>query len=126
MMSPVLKKRTVVIKPRVKIFQQVGFLLICFLLSACSNQDTSDVLPPLSDSTMVQVLIELHLAEARADFFQEDQIGYQDSILAHYGISQQDFENNMSFYKENPDIYHKIYSTVLDELSDERFLPENE
>lgn len=124
-MSPAFNKHIYLAQPYTKISQGLGLLLLCFSVFACSNQETSDVLPPLSDSTMVQVLIELHLAEARVDFFQEDQIGFQDSILAHYDIRQDDFEKNMAFYKENPDVYHKIYSEVLDQLSDERFLPDN-
>ncbi len=93
-----------------------------FQFSACSNQDISDVAPPLSDSIMVQIIVELHLAEAKVELLKEDQLNFRDSILTHYKVSLEEFEANMAFYRENPDAYHKIYSTALDKMSDERFL----
>ncbi len=91
-------------------------------LSSCSNQDLEEIAPPLSDSLMVQVIMELHLAEAKTELFKEDQTDFRDSILIHYGVSRADFEANMAYYRENPDAYHKVYSEALDQMSNERFL----
>ena len=99
---------------------------VCLMMASCSNQDVSSVLPPVADSVMVDVLIELHLAEARVEEFHEDQPTVKDSILTHYALSRETFESIMAFYKAHPDVYHKIYSEALDKMSDERFLPGRE
>ena len=96
------------------------------LLSACSNQNVTEIQPPVADSVMIQVLIELHLAEARVDLFHESQTQHRDSILTKYQITQAEFEENMAFYRENPVTFHKLYSEALDHLSDERYLPADE
>ncbi len=93
-----------------------------FLLPACSNQALEEIAPPLSDSLMVQIIMELHLAEAKVELFKEDQIDFRDSIFSHYGVSKADYEANMAYYRERPDEYHKVYSEALDKMSNERFL----
>lgn len=93
------------------------------ILGACSNQDVNDFTPAISDSLMIQVLIDLHLAEAHAEILNQPIDGMQDSILMHYAFSRDDFEANMAYYRANPDAFHKIYSEVLDKISEERFQP---
>lgn len=93
------------------------------LLPACRDQAPTEALPPVADSTMIQVLIELHLAEARASILNTDQTSTRDSILLRYGVDRDAFEAAIDYYARNPDAYVKIYSEALDQLSDERYLP---
>lgn len=101
-------------------------VVLLVLLSACSDQNVTEIQPPVADSVMIQVLIELHLAEARVDLFKEDQTQHRDSILTKYNISEGEFEENMTYYRDNPTTFHKLYSEALDKLSDERYLPADE
>ncbi|MEM8488860.1 MAG: DUF4296 domain-containing protein [Bacteroidota bacterium] len=93
--------------------------------NACSNQDVTSFEPAVSDSVMIQLLIDMHLAEAHAEILNLPSDGLQDSILMHYQLSRADFEANMAYYEANPDAFHKVYSEVLDKISEERFQPGN-
>lgn len=102
----------------------IALLLVSTLhLGACSTQDVNDFTPAVSDSLMIQVLIDMHLAEAHAEILNQPIEGMQDSILSYHTLSREDYEANMAYYRENPDAFHKIYSEVLDKISEERFQP---
>ena len=96
---------------------------VLLLGNACSNQDIATFTPAVSDSVMIQLMIDMHLAEAHAEILNQPIDGLQDSILSHYQLSRKDFEANMAYYRENPDAFHKVYSEVLDKISEERFEP---
>ena len=64
--------------------------------SACSNQDVNTFTPAVSDSVMIQLMIDMHLAEAHAEILKQPIDGLQDSILSHYQLSREDFEANMA------------------------------
>ncbi len=102
---------------------KVLLLSLTLSFAACSNQGVADIEPSVSDSVMVQLMIDMHLAEAHAEILKRPIEGLQDSVLAHYQMSRKDFEANMTYYRQNPDKYHKIYSEVLDKISEERFQP---
>ena len=96
-----------------------GALVIGLLaLSACSAF-TSDE-PPISDSTLVEVLIELHLVSARLELQYDHQPAARDSILFIYGLDAQRFEDIMAYYADHPEAYSAIYTTMLDRISAER------
>ena len=96
-----------------------GALVIALLtLSACSAF-TSDE-PPISDSTMVEVLIELHLVTARLELQYDHQPAVRDSILFKYGLDAQRFQDIMAYYADHPEAYSAIYTTMLDRISAER------
>jgi len=96
-----------------------GALVLGLLtLSACSAF-TSDE-PPISDSTLVEVLIELHLVSARLELQYDHQPAARDSILFIYGLDAQRFEDIMAYYADHPEAYSAIYTTMLDRISAER------
>ncbi len=96
-----------------------GALVIGLLtLSACSAF-TSDE-PPISDSTMVEVLIELHLANARLELQYDRRPAVRDSILFKYGLDAQRFQDVMAYYADHPEAYSALYTTMLDRISAER------
>lgn len=102
------------------IYRPIGHILLLGLLvlPACSAF-TSDE-PPLSDSTMVEVLIELHLVNARLDLQYDLPPAVRDSILFKYGLDAQRFEDLIAYYADHPEAYAALYTTMLDRLSDER------
>lgn len=69
---------------------------------------------------MVDVLIELHLAVARAEVTQEIPVNIRDSILIAYDIDSTTYARAVAYYAEHPDKYAEIYSRVLDRLNSER------
>lgn len=107
-----------------QIFPIAALLLIAgsaFFGCSPGMSDASSV--PVPDSTMVELLIELHLAEARKDILGSDETAIRDSILLQYDVSPEAFETAVQYYTENPDAYLNIYTRALDKLSDERYLP---
>jgi len=100
--------------------RNAGYLFAAVLLPlpACSSITSEE--PPIADSTMVEVLIELHLADARLDL-QLDRIpAVRDSILFKHGLDEPRFLQILDYYAEHPEEYTALYTTVLDRLSDER------
>ena len=95
-----------------------AFLAGLLTLSACSAF-TSDE-PPISDSTMVEVLIELHLTNARLELRYDLPPSIRDSILFRHGLDVQRFEDIMAYYADHPEAYAALYSTMLDRISAER------
>ena len=98
-------------------------LLFPVLIASCTGQAPTEAITPIPDSTMIQLLIELHLAEARAQTLQTDTASLRDSIFLFYDIEPDAFEAAMEYYTQHPENYLKIYSEALDKLSDERYMP---
>ena len=91
-----------------------GCLLL--LLSACSSFSPEE--PPIADSTLVDVLAEMHLAGARVEVGYEVPPGMRDSILVHFGLDSTRFREAMLYYAERPEDYLTLYDHVLDRLSE--------
>ena len=97
----------------------IGSLLLGLALSsslfACSSFSPDE--PPLPDTTMVEMLTELHLAQARARIHEDSVfVPLRDSILLHYGVSQTRFERALRYYSDHPSAYLPIQSAVEDSL----------
>ena len=99
-------------------FLKYILLAALLTLSACSAI-TSEA-PPIADSTMVEVLIELHLAEARLDLQYDLVPAVRDSILFKHGLDEPRFLAILDYYADHPEEYSALYTTVLDRISDER------
>jgi hypothetical protein len=87
-------------------------------LPACSAIISEE--PPITDSTMVEVLIELHLTDARADLHYDLAPALRDSIFFKYGLDEQRFLEILDYYADHPEAYAAVYTTVLDRINDER------
>jgi hypothetical protein len=96
-------------------------LLLCTLLlasvgsTACSTFSPSE--PPLPDTTMTKVLVELHLANARSNHVGTIPPGLKDSVFARYGIERSEFESTLRHYSRHPDAFDALYNTVIDTLN---------
>lgn len=90
------------------------------VLSACSGASDPQ---PLADSTMVEVLIELHLANGRIEVTDEPLTVSRDSILRAYGVDRSTYADAVAYYADHPDAYSRVYGEVLDRLSAERTPP---
>lgn len=96
----------------------VASLLLTLLASSCSipSSDT----PPVPDTTMVHVLVDMHLAAARAG--QQDGLppSTRDSLLARHGLSPEQYDAALDFYADHPKRYVAVYDSVVDRLSARR------
>lgn len=97
-------------------------LLLCTGLAACSSLTSAP--PPVADSTMVQVLAELHLLRAR---LRTPGLPPTDTsrstVLSKYQLSTEQFDEALAYYTEHPEAFEVVYDQVLDQLSQERSQP---
>lgn len=97
--------------------------LIC-VLSSCGEKETTVEIPAniLPKEKMVQVLTDVHLAEAEAnlrtlpDSASKEPIGFQ-KIFDKDSITKKQYEESLTFYIDHPVLLDSIYTQVLNELS---------
>ena len=101
-----------------KIF--ILFLYLC-CLSACTVRPRS----VLSQSEMVDVLVDLHKTEgilkvAGLNYgHQSEEVSYYLQVLDKHGITQAQFDSSLVWYTDNPRFFDKIYPKVVAELKKE-------
>ncbi|MBO6575417.1 MAG: DUF4296 domain-containing protein [Rhodothermales bacterium] len=94
-----------------------ALLLAAFLLGGCAEQSSREIV--VSDSLLIEVLADLHLADARARLPGEP-VGLRDSVLVHHGLDEDVFSNAMDGFVERPEELTALYNSVLDRLNAER------
>ncbi|MGI9174791.1 MAG: DUF4296 domain-containing protein [Rhodothermales bacterium] len=87
-------------------------------LSACTALPTEA--PPVADSTMVEVLLEMHLAQARAERYSDVSSELLHDILTRHGLDKQQFDEAMRYYADHPSQYVGLYDDVLDRFNAEQ------
>lgn len=90
-------------------------LLFSVGFAACSNFPSDK--PPVDDSTFSTVLIDLHLTAARAQHLDTLRPNLRDSVFAHHGVQQSEFEATLQYYSQRPDSFNSLYNGVLDTLN---------
>lgn len=100
-------------------------LIFCLILFSCG--DISDNQKPnniIEKKEFVQILIDVHLAEAKFDIYKtsnkersEIELGleYQE-IFNNHNTNKAIFESSLTYYLENPDEIEEVYLKILDEL----------
>jgi hypothetical protein len=96
---------------RFKIFLRLYVLLSMTILVSCEKQ----VNAPLSEEKFIQVLVDVHAAEALVQA--ESQVmrdslslGYFAQIFKRHGITQMDFDSTMNVYSREPIQFDSIYT----------------
>lgn len=69
---------------------------------------------------MVDILVELHLSQARQGLEYVPLPHARDSILARYGLDSAAYARLEDFYVAHPEALVDVYEQVLDRLSEER------
>ncbi len=105
-------------RPVRSLFLLYALALALVALPACSALPSEE--PPVADSTLVDVLIELHLAKARAETQPGEAPDLREAVLTRYGLSEARFNAAMDYYAEHPEEYLDLYDTVLDRFGEER------
>lgn len=74
---------------------------------------------PIPDSTMVEVLVELHLLEARMEVAPPDSAltgPGRDEIFRSHGVDSTRFARTVDYYAERLEAYGRLYDRVTDRL----------
>jgi hypothetical protein len=100
-----------------------ALLLVAALLFApgCSDGLLFEA-PPVPDSTMVELLTELHVAKARRSLRVEERRAAPppDSLLRRHHLDRAAFERALDYYADHPKAYAAIYDSVVERLSRQR------
>jgi hypothetical protein len=73
--------------------------------------------PPVGDSTLVETLVELHLARVRQQRYGDVPSAQRDSVLARHGLTPTRFDEALRYYARHPKAYHALYGAVIDTLA---------
>ena len=101
-------------------------LAAAFSLSSCRPEVKEEPIPAgiLPDSTMVQVLANLHLADAavnirgtNADSAKVLRAQYHAMVFSSAGVEQKKFNESFDYYLTHPKQLGVIYEEVLNELN---------
>lgn len=85
--------------------------------SAGAGCGAADERPPVSDSVLVDVFADLHLAGAWMRLQPGETPGLRDSVLARHGLDSASFARSVAWLRDHPEEFVAIYGTVLDRLS---------
>lgn len=101
-----------------------NFILMILLFAGSCHQDQA----PLSEKKLCAVLKDMHIAETYAQINTVDQGGFEtknyDSLFVLYShiykrhqLDTATFHKALSWYKQHPDAFDKVYEQILNELS---------
>jgi hypothetical protein len=102
--------------------------IISVLLVACSSPKTEIPTDILSEAVFVNILKEVHLAEAAFELqktkgmekAKNELANRYSSTYSEHNITATDFENTLNYYAQHPEKLEEIYTTVLEKLTEGR------
>lgn len=105
----------------------ISFILSLILLS-CGNPKTEIPQDILSKNSFIGLLKDIHLAEAKFELHKTKGMENAKNELAHnyssiykkYEITVDDFDKTLDYYAQNPEKLEKIYTRVLEQLTKDR------
>lgn len=101
-----------------------AILLPLLALPACGKSASG---PPVADSTMVEVLVDLHLLDARRQLLAEDSAAAlqadtlpappgHEEVLRRHGVDSAALARTITYYGEHLEAYRRLYDRVIDRL----------
>ncbi len=96
----------------------VGLLAVGLLLAGCggNRSQTTGV-----DSTLVDVLVELHLLSARLALVGDVTPAFRDSVLARYGMDSATVARRLQHYVRDPEAFRQLYQQIQERLMLEHY-----
>lgn len=106
--------------------KRIAFLLALFsMFSSCDNSVIKKPKHLISEKQMVNMLYDIHLAEATYNRMRNDSIvrkssseNFYYSILAKYEVADSVFEKSFVYYASVPKNFEKMYREVMNKLSE--------
>ena len=96
----------------------IGLLAAGLLLAGCggTRSETAAV-----DSTLVNVLVELHLLAARQAVVGDVTPALRDSVLVHYGLDSATVARRLLHYARDPEAFRRLYQQIQERLMLEQY-----
>jgi hypothetical protein len=102
------------------LFAIPGLLLIP-LAASCRPAGIPPGGGPMTDSLFVELLIDLHVGNARAERWNDLPPAFLDSVLSAHRVARPAYEAAVTFYTAHPEAYLAVYDRAMDRLNEERF-----
>ena len=105
----------------------ISFILSLILLS-CGNPKTEIPQDILSENSFINLLKDIHLAEAKFELHKINGMENAKNELAHnystiyetHEITPDDFDKTLAYYAQHPEQLEKIYTSVLEQLTKDK------
>ena len=105
----------------------ISFILSLILLS-CGNPKTEIPQDILSKNSFIGLLKDIHLAEAKFELHKTKGMENAKNELAHnystiyetHEITPDDFDKTLAYYAQHPEQLEKIYTHVLEQLTKDK------
>ena len=107
---------------------KLKILIICYFLLACSSPKEGIPEGILPEKELVSILKEVHLAEANFELVktngkevaQNTLLNNYQEIYSKYNIDENEFQQTLEYYANHPDKLEEIYSKILENITEER------
>lgn len=90
-------------------------LLLVGILWSCKDEDV------LSKSEMEQILYEMHLAQAVADYSEGDrsvnELSYRLAVIHKHGLTEAEWDSSFCYYTKHTDELYEIYQNLQQRLA---------
>lgn len=107
-----------------KIFQLI-FVLLIIALASCNDEVVPKPKHLIKENQMIDMLVDIHLAEATYNKFRYDTIMRDNSsvnfyyaVLDKYNVQDSVFEQSFIYYASVPKNFDKMYRKVTSKLSE--------
>ncbi|TNF40857.1 MAG: DUF4296 domain-containing protein [Bacteroidetes bacterium] len=99
--------------------------ILVFTFISCDKEVIPKPHPLIKEKQMINMLVDIHLAEATFNHMRYDSIirnsssaNFYYSILQKYEVADSVFEKSFVFYASNPRNFEKMYREVMNKLSE--------
>ena len=107
---------------------KISSFILCLILIGCGNQQKETPQDILSENIFIDLLKDIHLAEAKFELHKTKGMENAKNELAHnystiyktHEITPDDFDKTLDYYAQHPEKLEKIYTRVLEQLTKDR------
>ena len=107
---------------------KISSFILCLILIGCGNQQKETPQNILSENIFINLLKDIHLAEAKFELHKtkgmenaKNELAYNySSIYRKYEITLDYFDKTLDHYAQHPEQLEKIYTRVLEQLTKDR------
>lgn len=107
--------------------RKIAFILalLVSILISCENDVIEKPDPLVKEKKMIEMLVDIHLAEATFNHMRNDSIvknsssaNFYYSVLAKYEVPDSVFEKSFIYYASSPKDFEEMYREVMSKLNE--------
>ena len=107
---------------------KIIYFILCLILLSCGDSKTEIPQDILSENSFIDLLKDIHLAEANYELHKtkgmekaKNELAYNYSTICEtHAITLDDFDKTLNHYAQHPEQLEKIYTSVLEQLRKDR------